>query len=212
MGCGGSKKEIKNKSEIELLEKTRYVFVVGGPGSGKRTQCKKLAEEFGFRLLTIPEIIHYVIKLHIVQNWEEINKIYSESGEEGIESQHIVLFIQLVVKKLDEDKVLLEGFPRTQKDVEEWFKQTNEHFVELYTVLYFDIPAKVMLERQLHNQDDEINEEEAKKKIAKFQRETKPTFIDFEVLDKFIRVDAMKSVDEVFKSIKEEFILKKYYR
>ena len=60
-----------------------------------------------------------------------------------------------------------------------------------------------MLERQLHNQDDEINEEEAKKKIAKFQRETKPTFIDFEVLDKFIRVDAMKPVDEVFKSIKK---------
>lgn len=207
----GKKAVIKNQAEIQLLEKTRYVFVVGGPGSGKRTQCKRIAEEFGFRLLTIPEIIHYVIKLRVIQGWDLINKEYVEEKKE-IESLKLVTFIQLVVKKLDEDKVLLEGFPRTQKDVEEWFKQTNEHFVELYTVLYFDIPAKVMLERQLHNQDDEINEEEAKKKIAKFQRETKPTFIDFEVLDKFIRVDAMKPVDEVFKSIKEEFILKKYYR
>ena len=212
MGCGGTKKEIKNKSEIELLEKTRYVFVVGGPGSGKRTQCKKLAEEFGFRLLTIPEIIHYVIKLHIVQNWEEINKIYSESGEEGIESQHIVLFIQLVVKKLDEDKVLLEGFPRNKNDVQEWFRQTNDNLVELYTVLYFDLPVEQMKIRQLATQEDHVTEEEAKKRIAQFQRETKPTFIDFEVLDKFIRVDAMLPVEDVFKAIKEEFILKKFYR
>ena len=41
MGCMGKKTIIKNKTEIELLEKTRYVFVVGGPGSGKRTQCKR---------------------------------------------------------------------------------------------------------------------------------------------------------------------------
>ena len=207
----GKKAVIKNQAEIQLLEKTRYVFVVGGPGSGKRTQCKRIAEEFGFRLLTIPEIIHYVIKLRVIQGWDLINKEYVEEKKE-IESLKLVTFIQLVVKKLDEDKVLLEGFPRNKSDVQEWFKQTNDNFVELYTVLYFDIPAKVMLERQLHNQDDEINEEEAKKKIAKFQRETKPTFIYFEVLDKFIRVDAMLPVEDVFKAIKEEFILKKFYR
>ena len=211
MGCMGKKTIIKNKTEIELLEKTRYVFVVGGPGSGKRTQCKRIAEEFGFRLLTIPEIIHYVIKLRVIQGWDIINKEYVEEKKE-IESLKLVTFIQLVVKKLDEDKVLLEGFPRTKSDVDEWFRQTNDNLVELYTVLYFDLPVEQMKIRQLASQDDHVTEEEAKKRIAKFQRETKPTFIDFEVLDKFIRVDAMLPVEDVFKAIKEEFILKKFYR
>ena len=211
MGCMGKKTIIKNKTEIELLEKTRYVFVVGGPGSGKRTQCKRIAEEFGFRLLTIPEIIHYVIKLRVIQGWDLINKEYVEEKKE-IESLKLVTFIQLVVKKLDEDKVLLEGFPRTKSDVDEWFRQTNDNLVELYTVLYFDLPVEQMKIRQLASQDDHVTEEEAKKRIAKFQRETKPTFIDFEVLDKFIRVDAMLPVEDVFKAIKEEFILKKFYR
>ena len=207
----GKKAIIKNQAEIELLEKTRYVFVVGGPGSGKRTQCKRIAEEFGFRLLTIPEIIHYVIKLKVIQGWDLINKEYVEERK-VIESSKLVTFIQLVVKKLDEDKVLLEGFPRNKSDVQEWFKQTNDNFVELYTVLYFDLPVEQMKIRQLATQDDHVTEEEAKKRIAEFQRETKPTFIDFEVLDKFIRVDAMLPVEDVFKAIKEEFILKKFYR
>ena len=211
MGCMGKKTIIKNKTEIELLEKTRYVFVVGGPGSGKRTQCKRIAEEFGFRLLTIPEIIHYVIKLRVIPGWDMINKEYVEEGK-VIESIKLVAFIQLVVKKLDEDKVLLEGFQRTKSDVDEWFRQTNDNLVELYTVLYFDLPVEQMKIRQLASQDDHVTEEEAKKRIAKFQRETKPTFIDFEVLDKFIRVDAMLPVEDVFKAIKEEFILKKFYR
>ena len=51
-----------------------------------------------------------------------------------------------------------------------------------------------------------------KKQKKELLRETKPTFIDFEVLDKFIRVDAMLPVEDVFKAIKEEFILKKFYR
>ena len=207
----GKKAVIKNQAEIQLLEKTRYVFVVGGPGSGKRTQCKRIAEEFGFRLLTIPEIIHYVIKLKVIQGWDLINKEYVEE-KKVIESSKLVTFIQLVVKKLDEDKVLLEGFPRNKSDVQEWFKQTNDNFVELYTVLYFDLPVEQMKIRQLATQDDHVTEEEAKKRIAEFQRETKPTFIDFEVLDKFIRVDAMLPVEDVFKAIKEEFILKKFYR
>ena len=207
----GKKAVIKNQAEIQLLEKTRYVFVVGGPGSGKRTQCKRIAEEFGFRLLTIPEIIHYVIKLRVIQGWDLINKEYVEEKKE-IESLKLVTFIQLVVKKLDEDKVLLEGFPRNKSDVQEWFKQTNDNFVELYTVLYFDLPVEQMKIRQLATQEDHVTEEEAKKRIAQFQRETKPTFIDFEVLDKFIRVDAMLPVEDVFKAIKEEFILKKFYR
>ena len=207
----GKKAIIKNQAEIELLEKTRYVFVVGGPGSGKRTQCKRIAEEFGFRLLTIPEIIHYVIKLKVIQGWDLINKEYVEE-KKVIESSKLVTFIQLVVKKLDEDKVLLEGFPRNKSDVQEWFKQTNDNFFELYTVLYFDLPVEQMKIRQLATQDDHVTEEEAKKRIAEFQRETKPTFIDFEVLDKFIRVDAMLPVEDVFKAIKEEFILKKFYR
>ena len=207
----GKKAVIKNQAEIQLLEKTRYVFVVGGPGSGKRTQCKRIAEEFGFRLLTIPEIIHYVIKLRVIQGWDIINKEYVEEKKE-IESLKLVTFIQLVVKKLDEDKVLLEGFPRNKNDVQEWFRQTNDNFVELYTVLYFDLPVEQMKIRQLATQEDHVTEEEAKKRIAQFQRETKPTFIDFEVLDKFIRVDAMLPVEDVFKAIKEEFILKKFYR
>ena len=207
----GKKAIIKNQAEIELLEKTRYVFVVGGPGSGKRTQCKRIAEEFGFRLLTIPEIIHYVIKLKVIQGWDLINKEYVEEKKE-IESLKLVTFIQLVVKKLDEDKVLLEGFPRNKNDVQEWFRQTNDNLVELYTVLYFDLPVEQMKIRQLATQEDHVTEEEAKKRIAQFQRETKPTFIDFEVLDKFIRVDAMLPVEDVFKAIKEEFILKKFYR
>ena len=40
-----------------LFEKREIVFVLGGPGSGKGTQCAKLVEEFGFVHLSAGDLL-----------------------------------------------------------------------------------------------------------------------------------------------------------
>ena len=54
MGCGtsGSTKTEGNNN----TEKAKVIFVVGGPGSGKGTQCGKLAKEFNLAHLSTGDI------------------------------------------------------------------------------------------------------------------------------------------------------------
>lgn len=60
------------KREKPLLskEEATIVFVLGGPGSGKGTQCAKLVQDFGFKHLSAGDLLR-----------EEQNRPGSEFGE-----------------------------------------------------------------------------------------------------------------------------------
>lgn len=55
MGCGNSKG--KKVDATEAVSKAKVIFVVGGPGSGKGTQCAKLAAEYHFEHLSTGDIL-----------------------------------------------------------------------------------------------------------------------------------------------------------
>ncbi len=42
--------------------KTRVIFVVGGPGAGKGTQCAKIVEKYGCQHLSTGDILRDVVK------------------------------------------------------------------------------------------------------------------------------------------------------
>ena len=54
MGCGTSG-SVKTAGD-NTTEKAKVIFVVGGPGSGKGTQCEKLAKEFKLAHLSTGDI------------------------------------------------------------------------------------------------------------------------------------------------------------
>lgn len=39
-------KEVNQQKEV--VEKPQVIFILGGPGSGKGTQCAEMVEKFGF--------------------------------------------------------------------------------------------------------------------------------------------------------------------
>ena len=42
---------------MQMLGNAKIVFVLGGPASGKETQCAKLVKEFGFTYLSMGDIM-----------------------------------------------------------------------------------------------------------------------------------------------------------
>nr|XP_014348582.1 PREDICTED: adenylate kinase isoenzyme 1 isoform X2 [Latimeria chalumnae] len=45
------------KAEREKLKKTKIIFVIGGPGSGKGTQCEKIVAKYGFTHLSTGDLL-----------------------------------------------------------------------------------------------------------------------------------------------------------
>ncbi|KAL9100161.1 MAG: hypothetical protein Q9163_004435 [Psora crenata] len=89
------------------------VFVLGGPGAGKGTQCARLAQDFGFQHLSVGDLLR-----------EEIDRPGSPFAtfiSESIRSSVIIpaqLTVSLLKAKMDlsntqERRFLIDGYPRS---------------------------------------------------------------------------------------------------
>ena len=85
------------------------VFVLGGPGSGKGTQCKRLTEHFGFVHFSAGDLLRAFVK----SGTEEGNQVAAMMQEGKIVPSEVT--VNLLKKAMEEsgkNKFLIDGFPR----------------------------------------------------------------------------------------------------
>lgn len=185
----------------------KVVFVLGGPGAGKGTQCARIVENFGYVHLSAGDLLR-----------EERAKPGSEYGElieSYIKDGKIVpveitcSLLQNAMKLSGKDKFLIDGFPRNQNNLDGWNKSVGSS-VELQFVLFFDCPLEICTQRCLQRgaagsgrTDD--NMESLIKRFNTYQSETKPIIDHYQNLNLVRKIDATKSTDEVFEEVKKLF-------
>ncbi|KAF2740549.1 UMP-CMP kinase-like protein [Polyplosphaeria fusca] len=183
------------------------IFVLGGPGAGKGTQCAKLVSDYGFRHLSAGDLLR-----------EEQNRPGSEFGEmikayikEGtiVPMEVTVQLLENAMKAtMEKEKgnnkpmFLIDGFPR---------KLDQAHAFERSVVpsrftLFYDCPENVMEERLINRgktsgrADD--NMESIRKRFRVFVETSMPVVDEFEKQDKVVKVEAVKSPEEVYEETK----------
>jgi len=96
--------------EAAIKHNPEIVFVLGGPGSGKGTQCEKLAQEYGFEHISVGDVLRD--ELNRRTHLGEQIKSTIEQGE----MVSINIVVSLLVKSIfakKSKKYLIDGFPRT---------------------------------------------------------------------------------------------------
>nr|ACO12338.1 UMP-CMP kinase [Lepeophtheirus salmonis] len=184
------------------------VFVLGGPGAGKGTQCEKIVEKYGFVHLSAGDLQR-----------AERAKPGSEYGE--LIEHHIVngtivpaaitcaLPKNAIVNSTTSKKFLIDGFPRNQGNVEEWKKSVGP-IVNFRFLLFFDCDEDTCVQRCLSRgaagsgrSDDNI--ESLKKRCATYLNSTLGVIQSYEKEQRVKRIDATRSVDEVFEDVQKIF-------
>ncbi|KAL4219565.1 Adenylate kinase isoenzyme 1 [Mactra antiquata] len=188
------------KTESNELSDAKVIFVVGGPGSGKGTQCARIVEKYGFCHLSSGDLLRAE-----VASGSERGKKLNEIMEKGeLVSLDVVLELlkEAMVGKLSETKCfLIDGYPR---EMEQGTRFENE-ITQCSNVLYFEVSDETMTARLLDRGktsgrvDD--NEETIKKRLETFHNQTQPVVDHFTQQDKVIKVTAEGSVDEVFTQV-----------
>ncbi|XP_005178088.3 UMP-CMP kinase [Musca domestica] len=189
-------------------EKPKIVFVLGGPGAGKGTQCAKIVDRFGFVHLSAGDLLR-----------EERAREGSEVGaliEDYIRNGKIVpvevtcSLLEAAMNKSDKNKFLIDGFPRNQDNLDGWNRQMSEK-VDFQFVLFFNCSEDVCVDRCLSRgksgsgrSDD--NMESLKKRIQTYNNDSLPIIKHFEELGKVKQIDASPSSDEVFSKVEEVFV------
>jgi adenylate kinase family enzyme len=194
MGCEGGQ---------QVGEKPRIVFVIGGPGCGKGTQCKRIVQNFKYQSFSTGDLLRQYVK-DKKDGYEEIDNQMKEG--KLISSSTLMKVLKEYILNSRNKKILVDGYPRNQENVDVWEKEMKD-LVEVKGALYIEVSNEEMKKRLLGRNEGRAddNEETIAKRLTTFEQETKPIVDYFEKQGNLIKIDGMKTVDEISKEIGDKF-------
>jgi len=99
-----------NPEDIKkMLGNPKITFVLGGPASGKGTQCAKLVEEFGYKHISVGDLMRAEVDKGTKEG-EKIKKIMAVGGIVPHELTVSLLINALIANP--SKNYLIDGFPR----------------------------------------------------------------------------------------------------
>ncbi|XP_059666975.1 probable UMP-CMP kinase 2 [Cornus florida] len=190
------------KGVVSPKERTPYItFVLGGPGSGKGTQCAKLVENFGFTHLSAGDLLRKEISSNSENGTMILNTI--KDGK-IVPSEVTVKLIQRAIESSKNDKFLIDGFPRSE---ENRIKYESIIGAEPNNVLFFDCPEEEMVKRVLSRNQGRVDDniETIKKRLKVFTTLNVPVINYYSAKGKLYTINAVGTTDEIFEQVRPIF-------
>ncbi|CDS11913.1 hypothetical protein LRAMOSA04109 [Lichtheimia ramosa] len=188
-------------------EEVTVVFVLGGPGAGKGTQCENLKRDYGFVHLSAGDLLREE-QQRPGSKYGELIKHYIREGLIVPMEVTIALLENAMRESMEKSKTtrfLIDGFPRKMDQALKF----EEVVVPSKVVLYFECPEEIMLQRLLKRGESsgriDDNIESIKKRFAVFRETSFPVIEEFEKQNKVKTVSCNKPVDEVYNDVREAF-------
>merc|ERR1711997_607732 len=143
------------------------VWVLGGPGCGKGTQCDKIAAKYGFTHLSSGDLLREEVASGS-ERGKNLTAIM-ESGQLVPLATVLDLLAEAMIAKLGGSKgFLIDGYPREVAQGKEF----EAEILPCTQILYFDVSDATMTERLLNRGKSsgrvDDNEETIKKRLNTF--------------------------------------------
>ncbi|KAL7531794.1 hypothetical protein ACHAXR_004242 [Thalassiosira sp. AJA248-18] len=204
---------LQNKSKKSTAandEPFRVVFVLGGPGAGKGTQCQLLSDNLGWAHLSAGDLLRAERK----KEGSELADIINANISAGkiVPSEITVKLIANAMEELRGEKgqikFLIDGFPRSEGNVNAW-KEVVGDKANVECVLFFECPEDILTSRLLERaktsgrNDDSIDV--IRKRFVTYREESMPIIQMYEKEGKVRKIIADRSIEEVYKEV-ESFL------
>ena len=204
---------------MPFIKKPSVIFVLGGPGSGKGTQCANLVKEFGVVHLSAGDLLR-AERNSGSKDADLINNYIKEGKIVPVEITVSLIKRAMIEQMRVNNKYLfvIDGFPRNYDNLSGWNRICGGTFATVPFLLHFickeDTMAKRILIRaqqsKVKRKDDNL--QTIKKRFKVYNESTKPVvnvFKNDKIDDnntKCVEIDAEKSIDDVYKTVKNTFV------
>lgn len=183
------------------------IVLCGAPGSGKGTQSEKLIDEYGLYHISTGELLRDNIK-----RGTELGK----TAEAYISKGHLIpddLMIEILDDVLENNKdkvrngVIFDGFPRTIAQADALKKLLEKRGTKLDAVIGLEVPEEELIARLLNRgkqtgrADDNL--ETIKNRLDVYLNQTLPLVEYYTAEGKYIPINGLGSVDEIYASISD---------
>uniref|UniRef100_A0A6N2N901 adenylate kinase n=1 Tax=Salix viminalis TaxID=40686 RepID=A0A6N2N901_SALVM len=187
------------------------VFVLGGPASGKGTQCPKIVEHFGFTHLCVGELLEeetksgsenglaFTIFLHFIFFifFKDLakNDPYFKLEGKIVPSEVTVGILQQAMQQSENKKFIIDGFPRNEENIATFEKTVK---VEPEFVLFFDCPEDELKRRLLNRNQGRADDNPVtiEKRLKVFKESTLPVINYYSSKGKVQKINAQRSVEQ----------------
>lgn len=127
--------------------KPKIIFILGGPGAGKGTQCDIMINKYGYTHLSTGDLLREFIKTDCA----EATKIKELMAEGKLCPSEMLVDIvkRNIFKNGPNNKIyLIDGFPRSAENYEAWKKVIGDE-VEVKTLIYLECSLETLESRLL---------------------------------------------------------------
>ena len=204
------------------LQGKKIVFIVGGPGSGKGTQCDRIVQKYGYCHLSSGDLL----RAEVASGSERGQKLQEimKKGELVPLETVLAMIKDKMIANSSASGFLIDGYPREVAQGEQFestvsFKSIsippNKTFFKIASataVLYLDVANETMTQRLINRgktsgrADD--NEETIRARLETFSKATAPVVAYYKEKGKLFEVErsiAESSPDAVFNKVCELF-------
>ncbi|EAW87706.1 adenylate kinase 1, isoform CRA_a [Homo sapiens] len=202
MGCCSSS-DPRREDDLrarEKLKKTKIIFVVGGPGSGKGTQCEKIVQKYGYTHLSTGDLLRSEVSSGSARG-KKLSEIMEKGQLVPLETVLDMLRDAMVAKVNTSKGFLIDGYPREVQQGEEFERRIGQPTL----LLYVDAGPETMTQRLLKRGETsgrvDDNEETIKKRLETYYKATEPVIAFYEKRGIVRKVNAEGSVDSVFSQV-----------
>ena len=177
--------------------KNLRIVILGRQGSGKGTQCLRLAELYGVIHISTGDMLRSA-----VESQSELGKKAKEIMDAGdLVSDEIINAIvseRIEKKDVSENGFVLDGYPRTASQAQALEGELLAKGLKLDLALNLEVPVDEVTQRMLDRSRADDTEEAIKRRLEIYENETTPLLKWFEDRNNLLVVDGLGPEDEVF--------------
>lgn len=194
-------------TEPQTTSAVKVFFVLGGPGSGKGTNCERLARDFGYTHFSAGDLLRDAAKSGTSEVARKIATII-RSGNIVPSEITVALLKQAILDTPCQRGYLIDGFPR-KEDQAEMFEKG---IAQAAGILYLDCSEATMEERLLGRSAggastrDDDNAETIRRRFRVNVEQCLPVVEAYKEKGRCHVVDANRDRDAVYADVKRVFV------
>lgn len=180
------------------------IILFGAPGCGKGTQAALIKEKYNINHISTGEVIRGEIA-----RGTELGKSmqnYIAAGQLAPDSIVIGMIRNYMQEHKDAAGNIFDGFPRTTAQAVAFDELLQEDGESVSVMIYMDVPEEELVQRILlrgkdSGRADDASEDVIRNRISIYREQTAIVAEHYSKQGKYVAVDGVGSLDEVFERI-----------